>query len=73
VAKNAKRIEIGFAGGQVAAVRLDDDALGALRGALERGQGWHEVEAEDGNLALDLAQVVFVRIEAGEHSIGFSG
>lgn len=73
MAKKTKRIEIGFAGGQVAAVRLDDEALAALRGALERGQGWHEVEAEDGNLALDLAQVLFVRIEGSEHSIGFSG
>jgi len=73
VAKKTTRIEIGFAGGQVTAVRLGDDALGALRGALERGQGWHEVEVEDGSLALDLEQVAFVRIEGSEHSIGFSG
>ena len=40
------------------------EQLGALRKALENGgDGWHELEAEDGPSSLDLAQVVYVRVE----------
>jgi hypothetical protein len=67
------RIEIGFNGGQVVSARLDDARLTELRSAVERGDGWHDLETEEGNFALDLGQVVFVRTAGGSHSIGFSG
>jgi hypothetical protein len=70
---DARRIEIGFNGGQVVSARLDDGALAGLRKAVERGDGWHDLETEDGNFALDLGKVVFVRTAGGPHSIGFSG
>ena len=31
------------------------------------------METEDGAIALDLRQVVFIRGAPGEHSIGFAG
>lgn len=68
-----KRIEIGFTGGQVAAVRLDEKELSGLRDALKNGEGWHELEGEDGTLSLDLARVAFVRVEGDDQSIGFAG
>jgi hypothetical protein len=67
------RIEIGFEGGQVIAARMSPKQLTALRKAVESTDGWHDLETEDGAVALDLAKVVFVRGEAGEHSVGFSG
>jgi hypothetical protein len=67
------RIEIGFAGGQVVAVRLADDKLQQLRNQLDQADGWTDLETEDGTIALDLRQVVFVRGAPGEHSIGFGG
>ncbi len=67
------RIEIGFAGGQVVAVRLGDDKFEELRKALDSADGWADVETEDGTIALDLRQVVFVRGAPGEHRIGFTG
>jgi hypothetical protein len=67
------RVEIGFNGGQVAAVRLNQEQLTGLRGALDSGDGWRELTSEDGDLALDLRQVVFVKVEGGPHTIGFSG
>lgn len=73
MAERAERVEIGFAGGQVAAVRLDEQALARLRQALSNGKGWHELEAEDGTLTLDLASVAFVRVERADQSIGFAG
>ena len=67
-----KRIEVGFAGGQVMSARVTDDALQTLRDAVQRGQGWHDLEAEDGPVTLDTEQVVFVRTATAAHTIGFS-
>ncbi len=73
MATEAKRIEIGFDGGQVVSVRLNDDGMRQLREAVERGNGWHDLETEEGTFSLDLGKVVFVRGAGGSHSIGFSG
>jgi hypothetical protein len=69
----AGRIEIGFAGGQVVAVRLGEDRYQELRNALDKADGWKDVETEDGTISVDLRQVVFVRGAPGEHRIGFTG
>jgi hypothetical protein len=66
----AQRVEIGFEGGQVISTRLSDEDLKDLRGRLEQG-GWHDLQTEDGPIALYLGKVAFVRIEAGEHRVGF--
>ena len=73
MAAESRRVEIGFNGGQVATMRLDEDALSKLRKALESGDGWTEVSTQDAELALDTRQVVFVRVEGSGQSIGFSG
>jgi hypothetical protein len=66
-----QRISIGFHG-QALAARVTPEQLAALRTALESGtQGWHELEAEDGTIALDLAKVVFVQVDVGEQRVGF--
>lgn len=69
----AGRVEIGFSGGQVVAVRMSDDKVKDLREALDKADGWTDIETEDGAVALDLRQVVFLRGAPGEHHIGFSG
>ena len=68
-----RRAAIGFtAGGQVLSLRLGDDQLGALRKALQDGsQRWYEVEATDGAVLVDLGQVAYLRVESGEHRVGF--
>jgi hypothetical protein len=73
MAQELKRIEVGFDGGQVVSVRIPDAALADLRRAVEGADGWHDLETEDGTVALDLAKVVFVRIAGAPHTIGFSG
>ena len=74
------RVEVGFSGGQVMAVRLTADQLESLRQALRSADklagekaGWHELATDDGNVDLDLCEVVFVRVAGGPHTIGFSG
>jgi hypothetical protein len=70
---SARRAAIGFTGGgQVLSLRLSDEELGALRKALQNGSdGWHEVEATDGAVLVDLSQVAYLRVESGEHRVGF--
>jgi hypothetical protein len=66
----ARRIGIGFQGGQVLALRVSDEQLKALNKALG-GDGWHEVDSEEGPVRLDLAQVVYVRSESDDLHVGF--
>ena len=65
-----RRIGIGFQGGQVLALRVTDEQLIALKEALG-GNGWHEVDSEEGPVRLDLSQVVYVRSESDELRVGF--
>ncbi|MHB1469140.1 MAG: hypothetical protein ACYCX7_08285 [Solirubrobacteraceae bacterium] len=65
-------MSIGFQGGQVLAVKVDEGQLKSLYGALG-SPGWHELTAEDGPVRLDLDQVVFVRSDDGDHRVGFFG
>jgi hypothetical protein len=67
----AQRVDIGFIGGQVLSVRLDENALKDLRKALQRDSGWYDLEAEDGQVALDRTKVAYVRLDSGEHRVGF--
>ena len=67
-----RRAAIGFQGGQVLSLRLADDQLTALRRALQDGkERWYEVEATDGAVLVDLGQVAYLRVESGEHRVGF--
>jgi hypothetical protein len=68
-----RRAALGFTGGgQVLSLRLADDQLTALRKALQDGnQRWYEVEATDGAVLVDLGQVAYLRVESGEHRVGF--
>jgi hypothetical protein len=75
-----KRVVIGFGGGQVAAVRLTEEKLDELRKQLTstaklsgEAAGWYDLDSEDGAMALDLRQVVFVKVEGTTQAIGFSG
>lgn len=67
---DAQKVEIGFEGGQVVAVRLGEDELKTLRKQVEKG-GWHDVKTEDGVLSVYLGKVAFLRIDSGEQRIGF--
>jgi hypothetical protein len=64
------RIEIGFAGDQVIAMKLAEDQLAALRKALPKG-GWQTVLTDDGEVDLDVSKVAFLRIAADGQSVGF--
>jgi hypothetical protein len=65
-----QKISIGFAGGQSLSARVAPAELAKLRNALG-SQGWHDVVAEDGTVAVDLGRVVYVLVDHEEHRVGF--
>jgi hypothetical protein len=67
---DTQKVEIGFEGGQVVAVRLSEDELKDLRKQVEKG-GWHDVKTEDGALAVYLGKVAFLRVDSGDQKVGF--
>ena len=70
MADKLERVSIGFQGGQVLALRVDAKRLDALLKALSQGD-WHDIEAEDGTVRVNLSQVVYVRTDRDEHRVGF--
>jgi hypothetical protein len=45
----------------------------SLRKALgnEKADRWFELKTQDSEVAIDLAQVVYVRLDTEEHRVGF--
>jgi hypothetical protein len=68
-----RRVDIGFSGGQILSLRLREDVYSELRSALESNNSarWHQVKSEDSDVDVDLAQVVYVRLDTERHSVGF--
>jgi hypothetical protein len=70
---SAEKVSIGFSGGQVVEVKIEADKLTDLRKQLDGDGGWFDLETDEGNVSLDLRQVVFLRSAAAPHGIGFGG
>jgi hypothetical protein len=70
---DAERVSIGFNGGQVVEFRMTGDKLKELRKALEKADGWLDLDTDDGNVSIDLAQVCFLRSATTPRSVGFGG
>jgi hypothetical protein len=70
-----RRVDIGFSGGQAFAVRLTEAEYRSLREALEsdRSNRWHSLTSEDSEVLIDLAQIVYVRLDTEQRGMGFSG
>jgi hypothetical protein len=73
MADEVKRIDIGFHGGQVLPARVTADEYESLRKALgdERSDRWYELKTQDSEVAVDLAQVIYVRLDTEAHRVGF--
>jgi hypothetical protein len=73
MADETRRIDIGFQGGQVLPARVKQSGFDGLRSALsdERSDRWFELETVDSKIAIDLSQVVYVRIDTEEQRVGF--
>jgi hypothetical protein len=70
---DSKRIDVGFQGGQMLAIRAGADALEKLLAALEDDKSgrWHTLETDESSVLIDLSQVVYVQRESGNQKVGF--
>ena len=66
-----QKISIGFHGGQSLAARVRPAELAKLREALGKVGGWHELQAVDGVVVLDLTRVDYLLVDIEEHRVGF--
>ena len=64
-----EKVTIGFFGGGLS-VRLESKELDKLLKKLPDG-GWHDIEAEDGTVRVNLAVVVYVQTDRSKHRVGF--
>jgi hypothetical protein len=69
----ARRVDVGFTGGEVLSLRMRKEPYESFRSALndDRSKRWHEVKTEDSDVTLDLSQVVYVRLDTEQHKVGF--
>lgn len=65
-----RRVELGFDGGQVIAVRVSDKDLDGLRSTLGQG-GWQRLATDDAEVDVDLDKLVFIRTEGDNQKVGF--
>ena len=65
-----RHISIGFQASMPITLRVSQEELDKLLGALG-GDGWHDVEGDDGSVRLNLANVLWVRADRDEHRVGF--
>jgi hypothetical protein len=67
-----KRVALGFHAGGALSLRLSADGLTELQGLLTSGEtGFREIASEDGTVLVNLAQVIYLRVESDEQRIGF--
>ena len=67
-----KRIALGFHAGGALALRLEADKLAELQQLLSNGEtGFRSIEAVDGEVLVNLGQVIYLRVESDEQRVGF--
>ncbi len=66
----AQRISIGFHASPPLALRVSEEQLAGLQGALG-SEGWHEVTGEDGVVTFNLQHVLWLKVDKDEPRVGF--
>ncbi len=68
-----RRMDVGFQGGQVLAVRALNSEYDELEKALgdDKANRWHPLTTDDSEILIDLSQVVYIRRESGDQKVGF--
>ena len=66
----AQRISIGIYASAPLVLRVSEEQLSSFQGALGT-EGWHEIDAEDGTVKLNLQHVLWLKIDKDEQRVGF--
>lgn len=70
MADTLRRIEVGFDGGQVVALRIPEKELDGMRKALGDG-GWHRIKTDEAEVDIDLSKLTFVKTAGDNQKVGF--
>lgn len=72
-----RRLELGFEGGTVLRLTVNEEVADAVTGDLASGKGssWREIVAEEGEFWVDLAELLYLRLPPGKAPgrVGFGG
>jgi hypothetical protein len=70
MAERARRVAIGFQGGQAVTARISEEDLATLRSQLGQS-GWLEIQSEDGPVQVNLGHVSYLQVDSEDHRVGF--
>jgi len=69
-----RRLELGFEGGAVLRVSLEEAAVATLTASLGNDKGWTALQAEEETVWVNLGDLVYVRVPpVANHRVGFAG
>ncbi|MGI8748984.1 MAG: hypothetical protein ACR2J6_00250 [Thermoleophilaceae bacterium] len=73
MAAELRRIDVGFQGGPVLAVRATAESYDNLVNAMgdDNSPRWQTLDTDDSEILVDLSQIVYIRREAGDQKVGF--
>lgn len=64
---DVRRVELGFAGGGVLRLTMEEGAAQELAGSLSGGPvGWRAVESEQGTHWVNLSELLYLRLVPGD-------
>ena len=72
-----RRLELGFEGGTVLRLTVDEGVADEVTVAIaaDRGPSWRSIVAEEGTFWIDQSELIYVRLPPGEAfgRVGFGG
>ncbi|MEZ5079464.1 MAG: hypothetical protein R2878_02135 [Thermoleophilia bacterium] len=69
-----RRLELGFTGGGVTQVTINEEAVAVLTSTLGSGSGWTEITGVEDSTWVNLDALVYVRVPPpGAGRVGFGG
>jgi hypothetical protein len=70
----AQRLELGFDGGAVLRLTVEESAATDLLGSLSGDSDWRSIEAEEGTHWLNMEEILYIRVVPREPGrVGFGG
>lgn len=71
MAETDHRVEIGFEGGLILAIKLSEDQAASLEAAVGGGAGRVQLSGEEAEYVVDAGKICYVKHEANLGKIGF--
>lgn len=66
-----RRVDVGFKAGAILSIRLQEEQYKRLHDAIGGSDRWLDLDAEDATVTIDLAEVVYVRLDTERGRVGF--